>query len=309
MSSLNPWPGPTWDQNENRNIWQDLASQTKSSPVYDEMTSSMLVMEHKSKYATFLMAGPPSHSFCSGSGSMSWLYGPASNNFLDNKHSVRPGDYFQQESCKKAFYAKLPLFKSIKYYANINFIAECWVCSLKSKIWWSEFANKIPILKSEFVKDSIEMIFSEYFCRSETYDHVEFLNVLVCFMWGRQNILHSEYMVKFEQSLNAVNCPGFLLTLVNWFFLTKLINDEMEEISSEQKNFQLFLFKNKYSIFIVWFHDVGGIPVSGFKGLAQAQIHVYKSSIFNSKSVPFSSSSSKASRNSKMNRLLGFGKF
>ena len=135
---------------------------------------------------------------------------------------------FNRRVAKKAFYTKLPLFKSIKYYANINFIAECWVCSLKSKIWWSEFANKIPILKSEFVKDSIETIFSEYFYRSETYDHIEFLNVLVCFMWGRQNILHSEYMVKFEQSVNAVNCPGFLLTHVNWISLTNLINDEME---------------------------------------------------------------------------------
>lgn len=183
------------------------------------------------------------------------------------------------------------------------------MCSLKSKIWWSEFANKIPILKSEFVKDSIETIFYEYFCRSETYDHVEFLNVLVCFMWGRQNILHSEYMVKFEQSVNAVNCPGFLLTHVNWISLTKLFNDEMEEISSLKREKIENSSINKYLILIVWFHDVGGIPVSGFKGLAQAQIHVYKSSIFNSKSVPFSSSSSKASRNSKMNRLLGFGKF
>ena len=63
---------------------------------------------------------------------------------------------------------------------------------------------------------------------------------------------------------------------------------------------------NNQSIFL-WMLEIC-YPVFGFKGLAQALIHVYKSSIFNSKSVPFSSSSSKASRNSKMNRLLGFGK-
>ena len=82
----------------------------------------------------------------------------------------------------------------------------------------------------------------------------------------------------------------------------------MEEISSLKEECSIISFQQKYFVFIVCWYDLGGIPVSGFKGLAQAQIHVYKSSIFNSKSVPFSSSSSKASRNSKMNRLLGFGK-
>ena len=52
---------------------------------------------------------------------MSWLYGPALNNFLDNKHSVRPGDYFQQESCKKNFLCQTSAFQIYQVLCKYKF--------------------------------------------------------------------------------------------------------------------------------------------------------------------------------------------
>ena len=58
------------------------------------------------------------------------LHGPASNSFLNNKHSVRPGDYFQQESCKKEFLCPTSAFQIYQVLCKYKFYS--WVLSVYS---------------------------------------------------------------------------------------------------------------------------------------------------------------------------------
>ena len=60
----------------------------------------------------------------------SMVYGPAYDNFLDNNHSMRPRDYFQQESCKKRFLCQTSAFQIYQVLCKYKFYS--WVLSVYS---------------------------------------------------------------------------------------------------------------------------------------------------------------------------------